>query len=279
MAMPLAIGTNQGAVVARKNIGITSRLQATAIQRLSSGLRLNSAADDAAGMAVAVGLRAQLKGYQQAERNANDGIAILQIAEGAYVNLSDILIRLRELAVQASSDSSTNKERAYIDTEFQDLKAEIDRVAAVTEFNGQNLLDGTAGDAGVMIFQVGTRNSADDRIQVTLPSETAAQLGVGGSNVLDRTAAQSAIGQIDTALDNLSTDRAGLGATINKLTSSVVNLGVTIENVTDSLSGIRDVDMATESTNLAKAQVLQQAATAMLASANQIPQLALRLLS
>mgnify|MGYP001411566914 CR=1 FL=1 len=278
MAMPLAIYTNQAAVVSRKNINLTNRLLNKSVQRLSSGLRLNSSADDAAGMAVAVGLRAQLGGYNQAERNANDAVAILQIAEGAYVNLSDILIRLRELAVQASSDSVTDKERAYIDTEFQDLKAEIDRVAAVTEFNGQKLLNGTAGDNGLMVFQVGTRNSINDRIQITLPNESAAALGVGASDVLNLVNSQTAIDNIDTALDNLSTDRASIGAAVNKLTSSAVNLGVTIENVNDSLSGIRDVDMAKESTNLAKAQVLQQAGAAMLATSNQIPQLALRLL-
>ena len=278
MAMPLAIYTNQAAVVSRKNINLTNRLLNKSVQRLSSGLRLNSSADDAAGMAVAVGLRAQLGGYNQAERNANDAVAILQIAEGAYVNLSDILIRLRELAVQASSDSMTDKERAYIDTEFQDLKAEIDRVAAVTEFNGQKLLNGTAGDNGLMVFQVGTRNSINDRIQITLPNESAAALGVGASDVLNLVNSQTAIDNIDTALDNLSTDRASIGAAVNKLTSSAVNLGVTIENVNDSLSGIRDVDMAKESTNLAKAQVLQQAGAAMLATSNQIPQLALRLL-
>jgi flagellin len=278
MATPLAITTNIGSVIARKNINQTNRLQHRTIQRLSSGLRLNSAADDAAGMAVATGLRAQLRGYRQAERNMNDGIAILQIAEGSYVNLSDILIRLRELSVQAASDGLTNKERLYLDDEFQELKSEIDRVSAVTEFNGQNLLDGTAGTAGVMTFQVGTRNTGNDQITVTLPNQSAAALGVGGSNVTTLTTAQTAIDEIDTALDNLATDRASLGATINKLTSATTNMGVTIENVSDSLSVIRDVDMATESTTLAKAQVLQQAGVAMLATSNQIPQLALRLL-
>ena len=278
MATPLAITTNIGSVIARKNINETNRLQHRTLQRLSSGLRLNSAADDAAGMAVATGLWAQLRGYRQAERNMNDGIAILQIAEGAYVNLSDILIRLRELAVQSASDGLTNKERLYLDDEFQELKAEIDRVSAVTEFNGQNLLDGTAGTAGVMTFQVGTRNTGNDQITVTLPNQSAAALGVGPSNVTTLTTAQTTIDEIDTALDNLATDRASLGATINKLTSAATNMGVTIENVSDSLSVIRDVDMATESTTLAKAQVLQQAGVAMLATSNQIPQLALRLL-
>ena len=278
MATPLAIITNIGAITAQKNLRGSLSTQRKAIQRLSSGLRLNSAADDAAGMAVATGLRAQLKGYNQASRNANDAIAILQTAEGAYQNLSDILVRMRELGVQAASDALTDKERAYLNTEFSALKDEIDRVAAVTEYNGQHLLDGTAGSAGTMTFQIGTRNTANDRITILMPSQDATSLLLGPVNVSSLALAQSAITSLDTALDTLAVDRAQLGATLNKIGNARTNLGITIENVNDSVSIIRDADIASESATFASSQVLQQSAISMLSSANQIPSLALRLL-
>jgi flagellin len=278
VATPLAIITNMGAITAQKNLRGSLSFQQQTIQRLSSGLRLNSAADDAAGMAVAVGLRAQLRGYNQASRNANDAIAILQTAEGAYQNLTELLIRMRELSVQSANDSLTDKERAYLNTEYQALKNEIDRVASVTEYNGQKLLDGTAGSAGTMTFQIGTRNTANDRITIVMPSQDATSLGLASANVSTLGTSQSGITQIDAALDILGTDRAVLGATLNKIGNARTNLGVTIENVNDSISVIRDADVAVESSNFAKAQVRQQSAIAMLAAANQIPALALRLL-
>ncbi len=278
MATPLAIITNIGAITAQKNLRGSLSTQRKAIQRLSSGLRLNSAADDAAGMAVATGLRAQLKGYNQASRNANDAIAILQTAEGAYQNLSDILVRMRELSVQAASDALTDKERAYLNTEFSALKDEIDRVSSVTEYNGQHLLDGTAGSAGTMTFQIGTRNTANDRITILMPSQDATSLGLGPVNVSTLALSQSAITSLDTALDTLAVDRAQLGATLNKISNARTNLGITIENVNDSVSIIRDADIAAESATFASSQVLQQSAISMLSSANQIPSLALRLL-
>jgi flagellin len=278
MATPLAIVTNIGAITAQKNLRGSLTSQRKSIQRLSSGLRLNSAADDAAGMAVATGLRAQLKGYNQASRNANDAIAILQTAEGAYQNLSDILTRMRELSVQAANDSLTDKERAYLNTEFSALKDEIDRVSAVTEYNGQHLLDGSAGSAGTMTFQIGTRNTTNDRITILMPSQDATSLNLAAVNVSSLALAQSAITSIDASLDLLAVDRATLGATLNKLSNARTNLGITIENVNDSVSIIRDADIASESAAFASSQVLQQSAIAMLASANQIPSLALRLL-
>jgi flagellin len=278
VATPLAIITNMGSITAQKNLRSSLAFQQRSIQRLSSGLRLNSAADDAAGMAVAVGMRAQLRGYNQASRNANDAMAILQTAEGAYQNLTELLIRMRELSVQGANDSLTDKERAYLNTEYQALKTEIDRVAAVTEYNGQLLLDGTAGSAGTMTFQIGTRNTANDRITIEMPSQDATSLGLASANVSSLATCQSGITQIDAALDILGTDRATLGATLNKIDNARTNLGITIENVNDSISVIRDADYASESANFAKAQVQQQSAVAMLANANQIPALALRLL-
>ena len=279
--MPLAINTNLGSITAQKHVASNSRNLQQSIQRLSSGLRLNSASDDAAGMAVATGLRAQVGGYQQASRNANDAIAILQTAEGAYNTIGDNLMRMRELAVQASSDGLTDTERQYIKTEFQDIQDDIDRISNVTEYNGTKLLDGTAGSAGLMTFQVGTRNTANDRINVTLKD---IDTGVSALNVAKATVgvsslaqAQSAITSIDGAIDFLSTQRTELGSKLNKLDNAVTNLGTTVQNLSQATSQIRDVDIASESASFASAQVLQQAGVSMLAQANQLPNLALRL--
>ena len=279
MPVGLVINTNLPAITAHRNISNTNRGLQLNIARLSSGLRLNSASDDAAGMAVSTGLRAQNRGYQQALRNANDGIAILQTAEGAYNTLAEMLTRMRELAVQSASDGLTNKERAYLDTEYQDIIKDIDRISAVTEYNGQKLLDGTAGASGAMVFQVGTRNTVNDRINITLESQNASSLVVKTTSVSALTKSQSAITSIDNALDALSTDRTTLGTKLNQLTNATRNLGITIENVSEAISQIRDVDMAFESAEFAKNQVLQQAGTAMLATSNQMPQNVLRLIS
>jgi flagellin len=279
MGTALAIMTNMGSITAQKNIGTVGRGIQKSIERLSSGLRLNSAADDAAGMAVSTGLRAQLRGYQQASRNANDGIAILQTAEGAYNTVSEMLTRMRELAVQSANDGLTNKERAYLDTEFSDIISDIDRIAAVTEYNGQKLLNGTAGNgSGAMVFQVGTRNTENDRIGITLTSQGSSALGLSTTRVSSLAKSQSAIAIIDNSLDALATDRTEIGTKLNKLTNAVTNLGITVENLSQADSQIRDVDMASESAEFAKGQVLQQAGVAMLATANQLPNLALRLL-
>ena len=218
MASPLAINTNAGSLSAQRNLTSTSRSMQQSISRLSSGLRIQSASDNAAGMAVSENMRAQQGGYRQAMRNANDGVAVLQTAESGYQNISDLLIRMRELAVQSANDSISNTERGYLDTEFSDLADEISRVAAVVEYNGIGLLDGSAGTA---IFQVGTRNSTDDRIMVDLQTQTATALGVNGATVANQTAAGSAIDLIDSAMGLLNTDRATLGSTINTLNSAV----------------------------------------------------------
>jgi len=249
-----------------------------AIGRLSSGLRVQSAADDAAGLAVSENMRAQLKGFEQAMRNANDGISILQTAESAYQSISDTLIRMRELAVEAASDSLSNTERGFLDTEFQDLIVEITRISDVTEFNGIQLLDGTAGTAGTMTFQVGTRNTVNDRVTVTLTDQDSAALGVDTSAVSTLAGAQAAIEEIDVAMQDLNTDRSSLGATISSLSVAVDNLATTVENYGASVGVIRDADIGAESAEFARQQVLQQAGVAMLAQANTLPNLALRLL-
>ena len=279
MPAPLAINTNMGSIVAQNNLGTSSGHLQTAIERLSSGLRLNSSADDAAGMAVSTGLRAQLGGYQQASRNAHDAIAIMNTTEGGLSSLSDTLIRMRELAVQSASDGLTDTERGYIETEFDDLQLEIDRISKTTEYNGIKLLDGTAGTAGAVVFQVGTRNSANDQIGVTLKIMDAAALGVAAAvSVSSLAAAQSAITAVDSGIATLSSHRATIGSTINTLEGAVSNLGNTIQNVSHGVSQIRDADLASESAAFASAMVLQQAGVAMLAQANQAPSLALRLL-
>lgn len=277
--MSLAINTNMMSINAQRNLMGTGRSLNTSIERLSSGLKVNSAADDAAGMAVTVNLRAQIRGFQQAVENANDGIAILQTAEGSYNSISDLLIRMRELAVQSANDSLTNKERAYLNTEFEDLTTELTRISDVAEYNGVQLLNGTAGDgAGNMVFQVGTRNTLNDQIKVNLKDQDATQLGVDTLAIDNLTNAQASITGIDNALDTLATDRATLGSKINELTASVDNLALTVENLSAANSQIRDADISKESAEFSKNQVLMQSGVAMLSQANSVPQMALKLL-
>ena len=278
MSSPMAIMTNSAALNAQRNLMSTGRNMNQSIERLSSGLKINSASDDAAGIAVSTGLDAQTKGFQQAMENANEAIALLQTTEGSYNSVSDILIRMRELAVQSASDTLTNKERAYLDTEFEDLTAEITRISDVAEYNGIKLLDGTAGASGLMTFQVGTRNTANDQITITLGDQDSTALGVEALDLTNLANSQAAITTIDTALDSLATDRATLGSKINELTASVDNLSVTIENLSAANSQIKDADIAAESADFTKHQVLMQSGVAMLSQANGTSQMALRLI-
>lgn len=276
--MPLLINTNQGSLSVQKSLAKTNTGLANSIGKLSTGSRINSAADDSAGIAISEGLRAQTKGFKQAMSNATQGAAMLQTADSAMQSMSDTLIRMRELAVQSASDGLTDTERAHVNNEFGQLIEELDRVSAVTEYNGQNLLDGTAGTAGTLTFQVGTRNTADDRITIDMIDMDATALGVNASGVDTLSNAQTAIDDIDSALETLNTHRAEVGATVNQLSKAIDNLGTTVENLGVADGNIRDVDVAAESANLSKNQVLQQAGVAMLAQANSAPQLALRLL-
>lgn len=280
MATPLAINTNVGSLTAQRNLQKTARGLHQSISRLSSGTRVNSAADNAAGMAVSENMRAQLKGFQQAMRNANDGVAVLQTAESGYQSLSDLLVRMRELAVQAANDSVSDTERGYLNTEFSDLIDEMDRIASVVEYNGIQLLDGTAGSAGngLMVFQVGTRDSANDQIDITLNAQDSTILGVNDDTISSQANAQSSITAIDSALELLSTDRARIGSTINTLNVAVDGLASSIENYGTAMSQIKDTDMADESSAFSKSNVLQQAGVAMLSQANQTPNLVMRLL-
>ena len=280
MATPLAINTNVGSLTAQRNLQKTARGLHQSISRLSSGTRVNSAADNAAGMAVSENMRAQLKGFQQAMRNANDGVAVLQTAESGYQSLSDLLVRMRELAVQSANDSVSDTERGYLNTEFADLIDEMDRVSSVVEYNGIQLLDGTAGSAGTgaMTFQVGTRDSVNDRISIQLDNQDSTTLGVDADTISSQATAQASITAIDSALEILSTDRATIGSTINTLNVAVDGLASSIENYGTAMSQIKDTDMADESSAFSKSNVLQQAGVAMLSQANQTPNLVMRLL-
>ena len=279
MGTPLAINTNIGSLNVQRSLTFRGRLLNNSIERLSSGLKINSASDDAAGIAVSENLTAQTKGFKQALENANDAVSILSTAEGSYNTISDILIRMRELAVQSANDSLGAVERGYLNTEFTQLIGEITRVSDVSEYNGIKLLDGTGGDgAGNFVFQVGTRNTANDRIGITLGDVDATSLGVNASTVDTLVNSQASIDSIDTALTALATSRATIGSTVNQLTASVDNLSVTIENLSAANSQIKDADLAAESADFTRNQVLMQAGTSMLSQANSIPQLALSLL-
>jgi flagellin len=277
--MSLVISTNQSSINAQRNLVSTGRDLNQSIERLSSGLKVNSASDDAAGMAVTINLRAQIRGFEQAIENANDGIAILQTTEGSYNSISDILIRMRELAVQSANDTLTNKERGYLDTEFEDLTAEITRIANVAEYNGVPLLTGTAGDgAGNMVFQVGTRNTLNDQIQINLGAQDSDTLAITPLDITTLGTAQGAITAIDSALDVLADDRAILGSKINEMTAAVDNLAVTVENLSTANSQIRDADISRESAAFTKNNVLMQSGVSMLSQANSVPQMALKLI-
>jgi flagellin len=279
MSSVLAIQTNTSSLNAQRNLNRTGRFLNRSITRLSSGLKINSAADDAAGIAVSEGLRAQIRGFDQAIENANDGIAILQTTEGSYNSISDLLIRMRELAVQAANDSLTNKERGYLNTEFEDLTTELTRISDVAEYNGVKLLDGTAGDgAGNLVFQIGTRNTLNDQIPVLLKDQDATSLGVDVLAIDALANAQASITGIDTALDTLANDRARLGSKINELNVTVDNLALTVENLSAANSQIRDADISKESAEFTKYNVLMQSGVAMLSQANGVPQMALKLL-
>ncbi len=278
MAAPIGVTTNVGALRAEHYLSINSRNLQQSIARLASGKRLISAADDAAGVAVSASMKAQIDGMHQAQRNANDAIAMLQTAESAYQQITDILSRMRELAVQAASDTLTDTDRGYLDDEFQSLISEVDRLANVTEYNGIKLLDGTAGSSGTVTFQVGTKNTANDRIQATLASTKAADLSIDTLAVDTQANAQSAITAIDSAFDTMASRRATLGSKINHLQNAADALGQTVQNLSEARAQIADVDVAVESATLVKSQVLMQAGVAMLAQANSTPNFALQLL-
>lgn len=276
--MGLRIATNVAAINAGKNLYSLGIKQNTSMARLSSGFRINQAADDAAGLAISENIKAQIRGLRQANRNANDGISLVQVAEGGLGEMANMLIRLRELGVQASSDTISDNERRLTDIEYQQLKEEMQRIAQSTKFNGTSLLNGTGGTLDI---QIGTQNNASlDRIsfQSGDANATIEALNLVESNVSDKLSAQSSLASIDEAINKVNGIRAGLGAFQNRLQSTSQNLQTSEENYAAANSRIRDTDVAAESTDLARNNVLMQAATAVLGQANQQTQLALKLL-
>ncbi|RNC67271.1 MAG: flagellin FliC [Desulfuromonadales bacterium] len=275
--MALTVNTNVASLNAQRNLNLTSTSLGKSLERLSSGYRINRAGDDAAGLAISEGMRAQTRSMNQAVRNANDGVSLVQTAEGALNEVSNILVRMRELATQAATGTVSSSQRGYIDSEFTQLKSEIDRIASASEFNGSKLLDGTAASYS---FQVGAGATSNDVIAVSISAAGASSIGVGTASVAGATgaAATAALASIDSAIANVSNIRGTLGAVQNRLQSTINNLQVSVENLSAAESRIRDVDVASESAALTRAQILTQAGTSILAQANQTPQSALSLL-
>ena len=275
--MSMTVRTNIASMMAAGQLGRTNNALGTSLGRISSGMRINSAGDDAAGLGVATNLETQVSSTRQAIRNSNDGISIIQTAEGATNEVIDILQRMRELAVQSSSGTLDNDERAYINTEFNQLSAEVNRIANVTEFNGISLSNNTATQIDV---QVGINNTANDRITIDLGDLRASALGVDTGVQLDTvTNAQAAISLIDTALDSVNTIRSGFGAVQNRLDSAINNATVNSEALSAAQSQIQDTDFASETSNLTRLQIMQQAGVASLAQAKNINQSVISLLS
>jgi flagellin len=271
----LSIQTNSGAARANLHTRRTSGEMSKSINRLSSGLRVRTAADDSAGLAVSENMRAQSRSITKAARNANDAVALMNVTESGYQSIGDLVVRMRELAVQAANGSISDTERGMLDQEFQSLITETDRVSSVAEYNGIQLMDGTVPN---LTFQIGFRNSNDDQLTVTLNAQSANGLGIDAEAVSTQVAAQDAIASLDLAMESLLSDRADIGATINNLNSSISHLSTTATSYGEALGNVRDADIGAESTEFAKYQVMQQAGIAMIAQSNAIAQNALKLI-
>jgi flagellin len=276
--MGFSVKSNAASLNAQRNLMRTERGLGSVMQKLSSGLRINQASDDAAGLAISEKLRSQVRSLSQAQRNANDSISLLQTAEGALAEESDMLIRMRELAVQSANGTLGSDERAALHNEFTALRSEIDRIASVTEFNGTQLIDGSL--SGGVSFQVGINNNAtNDRISVSLSSATATSIGISsGMTLSTASGAQSALGLIDNAIGQVSDRRGDIGAAQNRLLTTINNLATSHENLSAANSRIRDADIAAETAKFASTQILMQAGVSILAQANQQPSLALSLI-
>jgi flagellin len=277
--MGLRINTNTASLNAQRNLRSSKMGLDKSLERLSSGYRINRAGDDAAGLAISENLKAQIRGLKQASRNAQDGVSLIQVAEGSLNEISSILIRLRELSVQAASDTIGPVERQFLNVEYDQLVSEIDRVADGTEFNGTLLLSGTGS---ILDFQVGTKNDPNiDRLSfdASKADANAAALGVNLTSVADKASAQNSLSAIDSAIVSVSAMRADFGAIQNRLQSTINNLAVSVENMAAANSRIRDVDIAEETAEMTMNHVLLQAGTSVLAQANQTSQIALGLLN
>ena len=274
--MALTVRTNLTAMNAYNTLNKTQGQLSSTLGRISSGLRVNSAADDAAGLGVATALNTEANSMEQAMRNANDGISIIQTAEGATTEATNILNRMRELAVQSSSETLADTERVYINEEYDQLNQELDRIASVTEFNGVQLSDGTTTTIDA---QVGIDSGATSQVTIELGDLRATTLGVGTLDLSTTTGALTALDAVDTALQSISSQRSTLGAVQNRLDSSLANSMTQLESMRAAESQIMDADFAKESTEMTKLQIMQQAGVASLAQAKNINQAVLSLLS
>lgn len=276
--MGLRIGTNVSALNAQKNLYMTQINANRSMARLASGFRINQAADDAAGLAISENLKGQIRGLRQANRNANDGISLVQVAEGSLNEVSNMLIRLRELGVQASSDTIGETERKFLDVEYQQLKSEIQRITEATQYNGYELLNGTGG---MIDIQVGTNNDPfRDRISFNSGAANASvdALGLTAESVGTKEGAQLSLDVIDKAMTSVNAIRANFGALQNRLVSTSNNLLIADENLSAANSRIRDTDVAAETSEMTRNNILLQAGISVLGQANQSQQLALKLL-
>ncbi|HEY1533778.1 MAG TPA: flagellin [Polyangiaceae bacterium] len=271
------VKSNIQALDAMQKLNSTQMAVNKSFQKLSSGYRINSAADDAAGLAISESMKSQIRSYTVAERNANDAISMTQTAEASLGDMHDILGRMREIAMQASNGDMSQVDRGYIDTEFSSLKAEMSRIEGSARFNGQPLVSATAAN---ITFQIGLNNTASDQITLTFGGLNLTTILSAGTSLAGATAgnALASLQVIDDAIQTISTNRARYGATLNRLDVTVSSIQTMRLNITSANSRIRDVDVAEETANLSKNQVLSQAGVSVLAQANQLPQLALKLL-
>ncbi|WP_460117167.1 flagellin domain-containing protein [Pseudomonas sp. S2_C03] len=281
--MALTVNTNVTSLNVQKNLNKASDALSTSMTRLSSGLKINSAKDDAAGLQIATRMTSQIRGQTMAIKNANDGISIAQTAEGAMQEQTNILQRMRELAVQSRNDSNSSDDRDALNKEFSQMAAELTRIAGSTNLNGKNLLDGSAS---TMTFQVGSNTGSTNQITLDLTAKfDADSLGItsgitiaGSDSTVAETNFSAAVGAIDDALKTINSSRADLGAAQNRLTSTISNLQNINENASAALGRVQDTDFAAETAQLTKQQTLQQASTSVLAQANQLPSAVLKLL-
>lgn len=274
--MALIVNNNIASITAQRNLGISTNALQGSISRLSSGLRITKASDDAAGLGISETLRAQLRSINQAVRNSNDGVSLLQIADGGAANIGGLLARLRELAAQSASGILGSNERSFLDQEFVALRSEIDRISAVTEFNGVKLLSGSGNDT--LSIQIGFRSSANDALSLSLNDLDRTALGLTTTNVSTSESALAALSDIDSAISAVATARANIGSLQNRIDAAVQNLEVANENISAAESRIRDADIAFETAKFTRNQILVSAGTSILAQANTLPQQALQLL-
>lgn len=278
--MGLRIATNVTSLTAQRHLRNTRTLLDQSLERLASGYRINRAGDDAAGLAISEKLRAKTSGLVQAQRNASDGVSLIQVAEGGLNEVQNILVRLRELGVQSASDTIGPKERRYLNEEYQSLKEEMDRIANSTEFNGTVLLDGTGGSLDFQVNTGGDNLLGVDRISFNAfrLDVNVDKLGLEDVNIADKFSSQRSLGIIDGAIENVASVRGELGALESRLNSTVRNISISVENLSAARSRIKDVDIASETAEMTQRNILSQAGVSVLAQANNVPKMALQLL-